>query len=156
MAGESGAYAGRSVTVAYSLSQDNTTVPNDFVLLGAVRNHEWGPEWDTIDATAADSPNLQRETLTSYQSFNVSLNGVSRTEEIKAQDDLEDYITIPANDQPCGWVQITRPSNENGAAAKIYYIPVIFQSFRISAPYEDVTTWTLEAPSNGRVVTEYA
>lgn len=151
-----GAFTGRDVIVYFSKDQDNTVVPNDFKRIGAVRNKEFGPEWDTIDVTADDSPNLQRENLVSYQSFNVSLSGVSRTEELKNQDELEDYVTDPVNDQPCGWIRVVRPTNTGGNTTKVYNIPVIFTSFKQSAPYEDAVSWTLEAPSNGGVVVAYA
>lgn len=156
MSGTTGAFTGRDVIAYFSLSQDNTVVPNDYVRLGSVRNKEWGPEWDTADVTADDSPELQRENLVTFQSNNISLSGISRTEEIKNQDELEDYINDPINNQPCGWIRLVRPSNYQGATTKIYDIPVQFTSFRQTGPYEDGVSWTLEAPSNGKTVINYA
>ena len=151
----SGANVGRDAIVFFSLNQDNTVVPNDYKRLGAIRNKEFGPEWETVDATADDSPNNTRETLVTFKTMNVSLNGVTRQEELKNQDELEDYVISPANNQPCGWIRIQRPSDVSGETVKQYDIPVLFTSFRQTAAYDDVMTWAMEAPSNGATTITY-
>jgi predicted secreted protein len=148
-----GAFVGRDVIVSFSLNQSTTVVPSDFKRLGAVRGKEFGPEWDTVDVTADDSPNQLKENLVTFKTFNISLDGIAREEEIKNQDELEDYIIAPVNDQPCGWLRIVRPSK---GGSKTYDVPVLFTSFRITAPYDDGSTWSLEAPSNGAITTTFA
>ena len=151
-----GAFVGRDVIVYYSTNQDNDVVPNDFVRLGAVRTKDFGPEWDTVDATADDSPNNLRENLVTFKTFNISLGGVTRTEEQKNLDVLEDYVISPANNQPCGWIRVVRPTAHGGNTSKQYDVPVIFTSFRQSAPFDDLVQWTVEAPSNGSVTVSYS
>ncbi len=151
----SGAYVGRDILVRYSLDSSTTVIPTDFVRLGAVRNKEFGSEWDTVDTTADDSPNFTKENLATFQAFNTSLSGVSRGEEIRNQDALEDHVAVPpaeSNNQPCGWIQIVRPSR---GSTKTYTVPVLFNSFRITGPYDDAATWAMEALSNGLVTITY-
>ena len=151
-----GAYTGRDVIVSFSLNQDPTVVPNDFKRLGAVRGKDFGTEWETTDVTADDSPNLQKENLVTFKSFPITLDGISREEETKNQDELEDYTIVPTNDQPCGWLQIVRPSASGGNTLKTYQVPVIFTQFKIGAAYDAGVTFNLESMSNGAVVITYS
>jgi predicted secreted protein len=148
-----GAFVGRDIVVSFSLNQSTTVVPNDFKRLGAVRGKEFGPEWDTIDVTADDSPQNLRENLATFVKFDVSLDGISREEEIKNQDEIEDYVISPTNDQPCGWLRIVRPSK---AGTKTFDVPVIFTNFRTTGPYDDGVTWSMDSISNGAITTTYA
>lgn len=147
------AFVGRGVAVYVSYSQDPTVVPNDYVRIGAVRNKEFGPEWDTVDATADDSPNQTRENLVTFKTFNPSLSGIARTEEDRHHDAIEDYVTNPTNDQPYAWIRVERPSKND--TIKTYDIPVILTSFRFTANYDQPTEWSLEAISNGGVTITY-
>ena len=106
-----GAYVGRDIAVFYSLSQDNTTVPSDYVPLGYVRNKEFGPEWETVDTTADSSPGQSRERLVTYKSEDVSLAGISRQDEVQNQERLLQYVETPTNGQPCGWVRTYCPDH---------------------------------------------
>lgn len=150
------AYTGRDVIVSFSLNQDPLVVPGDFKRLGAVRGKDFGVEWETTDVTADDSPNLQKENLVTFKSFPITLDGISRDEETKNQDELEDYTLLPTNDQPFGWLQIVRPSTVSGNTLKTYQVPVIFSQFKIGAPYDAGVTFNLEAASNGAVVVTYS
>jgi hypothetical protein len=150
MAGTSGAYVGRDVVVYISYNQDQSAIPNDFT---RIRNKEFGAEWEDVDATADDSPDFTRENLVTFKSFPVTLDGVSRQEESKGLDTLEDYVINPPNGQPCGWLKIVRPSKNS--QNKTYYVPMIFTSFKTTSAYDDVVKWNMDSKSNGAVSIEY-
>lgn len=149
----SGAYTGASVVVSFSLNQDNTVVPNDYKRIGAVRSKDFGPEWETVDATADDSASQTRENLVTFKSFNPTFSGVSRQEESKNLDELEDYVIAPANDQPCGWIRIERPAKNS--TTKTYDIPVIMSNFKITGNYDAVVEYNFDSISNGAVTITY-
>ena len=149
----SGAFVGRSVLLYWSDDPSTTVVPDDadFMRLGGIRGKEYGPEWETADATSDTSPDFTRENLVTFKNNNISLNGVIRQESSSNQLELQDFIDSPPdanNNQPCGWLRIVEPI-EGDNEFRQTSVPVIFTSWRKSAPHDDVATWTLEALSNG-------
>lgn len=149
----SGAYTGASVIFSFSLDQSNTVVPTDYKRIGAVRSKSFGVEWDTVDVTADDSPSQTKENLVTFKSFDPTLSGVSRQEESKNLDELEDYVINPVNGQSCGWVRVERPSKNS--TTKTYDIPVIFTNFKFTSSYDAPTEWNMDSISNGAVTITY-
>jgi len=146
------AYLGRDIAVYYSLST-STTPPVDHVRLGMVRGKEFGPEWDTVDATADTSPGQIRQYLATFKNFNPSFDGVSSLDDADNQDALESHINAPpvaSNSQPCGWIKIVRP-RAGTSVTRVYDVPVLFTSFRITGAYDDVSTWSMDTQSTGSV-----
>lgn len=147
MSGNRDKFVGRDIAIYYSTNQDGSAVPTDFVRLGSVRDRSFGPEWDTVDATADTSVGDVREFLVTYKQFNPSFSGVVSNKDADNQKALELYINNPANSQPCGWVRIVRPLS--GTQNRVYEIFVIFTSYTIDATYDDVSTFSMETLNSG-------
>lgn len=147
MAGNNEKLVGRDIAIYYSTNQDSSAVPSDFVRLGSIRDRSFGPEWDTVDATADTTEGDVREYLVTYKNFNPSLSGVVSNRDTDNQKALELYVNNPTNSQPCGWLRIVRPisATEN----RVYEIFVIFTSYSIDATYDDVATFSLDTLNSG-------
>lgn len=157
MACEKQQYTGRDVVVEFSTTCGNS-IPTDFRRLGALRGKSLSAEWDTTDVTADDSPGNNTEQLVTYINRNVDLDGISRRDEIKNQDFLEDYVNNVAgesNFQPDGWIRLTRPSSANGGTSKVYTFPVVFISFSIDAPYDGGVTYSCAVLGQGDLTVQY-
>lgn len=145
-----GGYTGQEVAFEISYDQSKTVVPTDFVRVGAVRNKEFGVEWEDVDATADDSDGGFREYLATFKSFPVTLSGVSRVEESKNQKDMETFVLNPPNNTPRGWAKFTRPLGDG--TLRTYAFPCMFTSYKLTAGYDTVVEWNCDAKATGNVV----
>src|SRR5690606_40749949 len=94
MAFENQASVGRDVAVLFSTTA-STTPPVDYVELAARRGLEYGPEWDTVDTTAAGTASgFSRTALVTYKNNNLSIDGLVLLNNA-AQDALQDHIEFP-------------------------------------------------------------
>lgn len=145
MSGNNDKFVGRSVAYFYSLNQDPTQVPNDFVRLGSVRDKEFGTELETVDATADTSSGGFREYLTTYKAFNPSASLVVDNNDNANQKALEEHVINDPNS--CGWLRIVRPLS--ATQNRVYECFVIFGSYTITATYDTVSTASMSAQLSG-------
>ncbi|EPQ5779714.1 phage tail tube protein [Citrobacter koseri] len=149
MAGcEAGAFTGRDVVVYYAISCPEVQPSNgDYTRLGMMRGKTTGAEWETADATADMSAAFTQENLVTYKNISFSGDGVTRKEDVYAQNALKRHVYNPpaeTSNQPYVWLKIISPND-------ITEGPFMVTSWQDEAPHDDVATWSIEASSAGSV-----
>ncbi|HBC5385606.1 TPA: immunoglobulin domain-containing protein [Citrobacter koseri] len=149
MAGcEAGAFTGRDVVVYYAISCPEVQPSNgDYARLGMMRGKTTGAEWETADATADMSAAFTQENLVTYKNISFSGDGVTRKEDVYAQNALKRHVYNPpaeTSNQPYVWLKIISPND-------ITEGPFMVTSWQDEAPHDDVATWSIEASSAGSV-----
>lgn len=144
-----GKYIGKSFAFEFAIAAENSSpLALTYSALGAMRDKSVKISWDTVDATADDSPANTKENLAAFKSIEISGSGVSRGAERPNQDVLEAQVNNPSavtGNQPCVWLRLTHPSGKH------YYGYFLVSEFSTDAPYADVITWSMTANSNGAV-----
>ena len=139
MACEAGAFTGRDVVVYYAIGCPESQPANgDYKRLGMMRGKTVSAEWDTADATADMSAAYTQENLVTYKNISFSGDGVTRKEDVYAQNALKRHVYNPpaeTSNQPYVWLKI------------IFMVT----SWEDEAPHDDVATWSIEASSAGQV-----
>jgi predicted secreted protein len=133
--------------VAIGKPTDNPTSLT-FLTVGAMRGKNIEFSWDTVDATADNSPDFTKEELVTFKTVTISGDGVYDDAVSSNQDTLENHVISPgaATDfQPHAWVDLIYP---NG---KTFRGPFLFKKWAIDAPYGDVLTFSTDATSAGAV-----
>lgn len=148
MACEAGAFTGRDVVVYYAISCPEVQPSNgDYTRLGMMRGKTTGAEWETADATADMSAAFTQENLVTYKNVSFSGDGVTRKEDVYAQNALKRHVYNPpaeTSNQPYVWLKIISPND-------ITEGPFMVTSWQDEAPHDDVATWSIEASSAGSV-----
>ncbi|EEK7058978.1 phage tail tube protein [Salmonella enterica] len=149
MAGcEAGAFTGRDVVVYYAIGCPESQPANgDYKRLGMMRGKTVSAEWDTADATADMSAAYTQENLVTYKNISFSGDGVTRKEDVYAQNALKRHVYNPpaeTSNQPYVWLKIISPND-------ITEGPFMVTSWEDEAPHDDVATWSIEASSAGSV-----
>lgn len=148
MACEAGAFTGRDVVVYYAISCPEIQPSNgDYTRLGMMRGKTTGAEWETADATADMSAAFTQENLVTYKNISFSGDGVTRKEDVYAQNALKRHVYNPpaeTSNQPYVWLKIISPND-------ITEGPFMVTSWQDEAPHDDVATWSIEASSAGSV-----
>ncbi|EMC7989816.1 immunoglobulin domain-containing protein [Salmonella enterica] len=148
MACEAGAFTGRDVVVYYAISCPEVQPSNgDYIRLGMMRGKTTGAEWETADATADMSAAFTQENLVTYKNISFSGDGVTRKEDVYAQNALKRHVYNPpaeTSNQPYVWLKIISPND-------ITEGPFMVTSWQDEAPHDDVATWSIEASSAGSV-----
>lgn len=148
MACEAGAFTGRDVVVYYAISCPEVQPTNgDYTRLGMMRGKTTGAEWETADATADMSAAFTQENLVTYKNISFSGDGVTRKEDVYAQNALKRHVYNPpaeTSNQPYVWLKIISPND-------ITEGPFMVTSWQDEAPHDDVATWSIEASSAGSV-----
>lgn len=149
MAGcEAGAFTGRDVVVYYAIGCPESQPANgDYKRLGMMRGKTVSAEWDTADATADMSAAYTQENLVTYKNISFSGDGVTRKEDVYAQNALKRHVYNPpaeTSNQPYVWLKIISPND-------ITEGPFMVTSWQDEAPHDDVATWSIEASSAGSV-----
>ena len=104
-------------------------------------------EWETADATADKSADYTKESMVTYKSVAFSGDGVSRTEEIHNQKALKRHVINPGETtgaQPYVWLKLVSPLDVTQG-------PLLCTSFKEEDPHDDVSTWSIECESAGKV-----
>lgn len=139
-------FAGR--LVALEISYDNT----NFFRFGAVRGKTITTGTETADSTADDSAGGFREVVETFKTGTISWDGVVKTdnrgdtldrhEAFVYDNSLENGADGNPLQAACFYVRIIRPKTNNQTRT----ITALIQqtNFEIGAPYDDVTTFTLE------------
>ncbi|EBT9689896.1 hypothetical protein KP52_24240 [Salmonella enterica subsp. enterica] len=149
MAGcEAGAFTGRDVVVYYAIGCPESQPSNgDYKRLGMMRGKTVNAEWETADATADMSAAFTQENLVTYKNISFSGDGVTRKEDVYAQNALKRHVYNPpaeTSNQPYVWFKIISPND-------ITEGPFMVTSWGDEAPHDDVATWSIEASSAGQV-----
>lgn len=148
MACEAGAFTGRDVVVYYAIGCPESQPANgDYKRLGMMRGKTVSAEWDTADATADMSAAYTQENLVTYKNISFSGDGVTRKEDVYAQNALKRHVYNPpaeTSNQPYVWLKIISPND-------ITEGPFMVTSWEDEAPHDDVATWSIEASSAGSV-----
>ncbi|ECV6820621.1 phage tail tube protein [Salmonella enterica] len=149
MAGcEAGAFTGRDVVVYYAIGCPESQPSNgDYKRLGMMRGKTVNAEWETADATADMSAAFTQENLVTYKNISFSGDGVTRKEDVYAQNALKRHVYNPpaeTSNQPYVWLKIISPND-------ITEGPFMVTSWQDEAPHDDVATWSIEASSAGSV-----
>lgn len=145
---EAGAFTGRDVVVYYAIGCPESQPANgDYKRLGMMRGKTVSAEWDTADATADMSAAYTQENLVTYKNITFSGDGVTRKEDVYAQNALKRHVYNPpaeTSNQPYVWLKIISPND-------ITEGPFMVTSWEDEAPHDDVATWSIEASSAGQV-----
>lgn len=149
MAGcESGAFTGRDVVVYYAIGcPEVQPAASAYNRLGMMRGKTVNAEWETADATADMSAAFTQENLVTYKNISFSGDGVTRKEDVYAQNALKRHVYNPpaeTSNQPYVWFKIISPND-------ITEGPFMVTSWGDEAPHDDVATWSIEASSAGQV-----
>lgn len=142
------AFTGRDVSVEFAIGLESadplTLTFKDF---GMMRTKDFNVSWDTADTTADKSPDFTRTSLVTFKSIEFSGDGVSYTDAVYNQAELEAHVYSPGsatNNQPKVWLRITFPDS-------VFTGPFIVSEWSKGAAYDDAVTWSMTANSNGAV-----
>jgi len=137
-------FVGKSVLAEFALACGDVD-PNTltFLPLGAARNKSLTMSADTVDATADDSAGSFRDTLITYKTFEVSVDGVTARDDgttVNQQLLFDHFVTDP---QPYVWLRLTGPIN-----TVIGFC--VLTEFSQEFPYDDVATYSMTASATSR------
>ena len=137
-------FVGKSVLAEFALACGDVD-PNTltFLPLGAARNKSLTMSADTVDATADDSAGSFRDTLITYKTFEVSVDGVTARDDgttVNQQLLFNHFVTDP---QPYVWIRLTGPIN-----TVIGFC--VLTEFSQEFPYDDVATYSMTASATSR------
>lgn len=142
-------FTGRDVVVEFAIALENANPASlTYASLGAMRGKGMKVSWDTVDATADDSPSFTKENLVTFKSVEFSGDGVSYGEDVSNQKNMKVQAVSPGagtNNQPKVWLRMTDPDGDKWEG------PFIISEWSDDRPYSDVATWSLTAMSNGNV-----
>lgn len=137
-------FVGKQVLLEFALACGDVN-PNtlSWLPLGACRNKSQSVSSDTVDATADDSSGSFRDTLTTFKTFELSADGVTKMDDGTTTNQyvlFQHYITDP---QPYVWFRLTGPIKTTVAFC------VMTESSE-DAPYDDVMTYSITASAAAR------
>lgn len=143
MACESTKYVGKLVALEYAiLCGDELPVEGDWKTFGGLRTKEFNLEWETVDATDADSIGSLRENLATFQTLTISGDGVAKASGAGSANliELTKHVTNPiaTSGQPVAWLRMTFPD-------LTFTCFMIITTMSRSAPYDDVATYSMSA-----------
>ena len=145
---EKGSFLGRDVAAFYAIACPNAKPEESaYKALGMMRGKSLSVEWETADATADKSADYTKESMVTYKSVSFSGDGVSRTEEIHNQKALKRHVINPGETtgaQPYVWLKLVSPLDVTEG-------PFLCTSFKEEDPHDDVSTWSIECESAGKV-----
>lgn len=136
-------YVGRDVIVEYAIGcGDQFPNEDDWSPLGALRANEFTLEWETTDATAADSIGSLRENIATFQTLAVSGDGACKLSGVGAAELLEltKHVAKPeaTGGQPLAWVRFTFPD-------LTFIALMVISNLSRSAPHDDLVTYSFAA-----------
>lgn len=146
---KSTAGVGRDVAAFYAIGCPETKPAEAaFKRLGMCRSKSTNINWNTTDATADTSPDQTTESLVTTKEKTISIDGVSRGDDVNNQSALFNHIDKPetTNNQPYVWVRLV--NNVMGITIEGCYL---ITSLSEEYPYDDVCTWSIEGTSAGEI-----
>jgi predicted secreted protein len=142
------AFTGRDVSVEFAIGLESADPTGlTFKDFGMMRTKAFNVSWDTADTTADKSPDYTRTSLVTFKNIEFSGDGVSYTDAVHNQAELEAHVYSPGsetNNQPKVWFRITFPDC-------VFTGPFIVSEWSKDAAYDDAVTWSMTANSNGAV-----
>lgn len=137
-------FVGKEVLFEFALACGDVD-PNTltWLPLGACRNKSQSMSSDTVDATADDSVGSFRDTLTTFKTFEVTVDGVTKLDDGTTTNQhvlFTHYVTDP---QPYVWIRLTGP-------IKTVVAFCVLTQFDEEAPYDDVMTYSIAASATAR------
>ena len=137
-------FVGKSVLAEFALAcGDVDPMTLTWLPLGAARNKSITMSADTVDATADDSVGSFRDTLITYKTFEVSIDGVTKRDDGTTSNQqllAEHFVTDP---QPYVWFRLTGPIKTTIGFC-------ILTEFSEEYPYDEIATYSLTASATGR------
>jgi uncharacterized protein YjdB len=137
-------FVGKSVLAEIALAcGDVDPMALTWLPLGAARNKSLTMSADTVDATADDSVGSFRDTLITYKTFEVSIDGVTKRDDGTTTNQqllFDHFVTDP---QPYVWIRLTGPIN-----TVIGFC--VLTEFSQEFPYDDVATYSITASATSR------
>lgn len=136
-------FTGRDVIVQYAIGcGDQLPATGDWRRIGALRAKEFNVGWDTSDASDDEIVGNLRDNWATFQTLEVSGDGVAKTHGGSAENVKELFVHVVRPDatagQPAAWVRFTYPDLTFTAYMN-------FTSFNRSAPTDEVATYSFEA-----------
>jgi predicted secreted protein len=143
MACEKSKFVGRDVVLEYVIGcNDALPAEGDWKVFGSMRTKEFNLEWETADATDADSIGSLRENLATFQSLTISGDGTVKSSGVGASNliELTKHVANPiaTSGQPFVWMRMTFPDLTFTAF-------MLLTTMSRSAPYDDVATYSMSA-----------
>lgn len=137
-------FVGKSVLAEFALAcGDVDPMTLTWLPLGAARNKSLTMSADTVDATADDSVGSFRDTLITYKTFEVSIDGVTKRDDGTTSNQqllFDHFVTDP---QPYVWLRLTGPIN-----TVIGFC--VLTEFSQEFPYDDIATYSITASATSR------
>jgi len=137
-------FVGKSVLAEFALAcGDVDPMTLTWLPMGAARNKSLTMSADTVDATADDSVGGFRDTLITYKTFEVSIDGVTKRDDGTTSNQqllFDHFVTDP---QPYIWLRLTGPIN-----TVIGFC--ILTEFSQEFPYDDIATYSITASATSR------
>lgn len=137
-------FVGKSVLAEFALAcGDVDPMTLTWLPLGAARNKSITMSADTVDATADDSVGSFRDTLITYKTFEVSIDGVTKRDDGTTSNQqllAEHFVNDP---QPYVWIRLTGPIKTTIGFC-------ILTEFSEEYPYDEIATYSMTASATGR------
>lgn len=137
-------FVGKDVLFEFALACGDVDPSSlSWLPLGAARNKSQNISSDTVDATADDSVGSFRDTLTTFKTFEVTVDGVTKRDDGTTTNQyvlFQHYVTDP---QPYCWIRMTGP-------IKTVVAFCVLTEFSEEAPYDDVMTYSISASATAR------
>jgi predicted secreted protein len=143
-------FVGKICIIQAAIALETAVVGSlSWMTIGATRGLTLTSSWETVDATARDSPGNTKESLVTFIGVEISADGVAYGEAVTNQKALRSHVYNPGagtDNQPKVWLRITDPDGST------YVGPFIIGEFSDERPHDDVATWSMSASSNGAFV----
>lgn len=136
-------FVGRDVVLEYAIAcGDVQPDDEDYKVFGSMRTKEFTLEWETADATDADSVGSLRENLATFQNLTISGDGTVKASGAGAANliELTKHCANPVatSGQPSVWMRMTFPD-------LTFTCYMLLSSMSRQAPYDDVVTYSMSA-----------
>lgn len=137
-------FVGKSVLAEFALAcGDVDPLTLTWVPLGGARNKSKTMSADTVDTTTDDTPGSFRETLITYKTFEVSIDGLTRRDDGTTANQQLLSGHFETDPQPYVWIRLTGPINTTTAFC-------VMTEFSEEFPYDDAATYSMTASATGR------
>jgi predicted secreted protein len=150
-----GAVAGRSTIIQFAAGLPTANPASlTFKSLGMLNSKTFGMEWDTFDTTADSSPDYTRTSLVSFKAVTIECDGTTYDDDIYNQDEFEDMVVSPGagtNYQPMAWLKMIQTREDGSTVTRTG--PFIVSSFNREEPFDDKSSFSFSAASNGSITT---
>lgn len=137
-------FVGKSVLAEFALAcGDVDPLTLTWLPLGAARNKSKTMSADTVDATADDSVGSFRDTLVTYKTFELSIDGVTKRDDGTTSNQQLLSNHFETDPQPYVWIRLTGPINTTTSFC-------VLTEFSEEYPYDDVATYSMTAGATSR------